>query len=274
MIKAKKVSQVILFTLLLAISLLYVVPVIMMSFGSLKSQEEAIEFNLTPPKEAQWSNYAHVIERGKILNGYKNSIFLTSVSTFATIVIGGFAGITISRRRDRISSGLYYYFLFGITITLQIAATFSLLKTLNIYGTYLSAIAIFTAQRMPFTIMTFTSFVKGVPRDIDEAAIVDGAGVFRLYTQILMPILKPIILTNTIVTIISVWNNFNVILFFLNSSKKATISLTIYNFFGMFARDWHYVCAALVLTILPVVLVYLWLQRYIVAGMTSGAVKG
>ena len=260
--------------LLLAISLLYIVPVIMMSFGSLKSQSEAIEFNVRLPEEAQWSNYDNVIRRGKILNGYKNSILLTSLSTFFTIAFGGFAGITISRRRETITGALYYYFLFGITITLQIAATFSLLKTLNIYGTYLSAIAIFTAQRMPFTVMTFTSFVKGVPREIDEAAIVDGAGVFRLYTQILMPILKPIILTNTIVTIIAVWNNFNVILFFLNSSKKATISLTIYNFFGMFARDWHYVFAALVLTILPVVLVYLWLQRYIVAGMTSGAVKG
>ena len=272
--KDSRYSRTILFIILFAIAMVYVVPVIMMVFGSLKTQSEAIHFNVKLPSHPQWSNYANVIERGKIFTGYKNSIILTGVSTLFTIIVGGFAGITISRRRDNIASGLYYYFLFGLTITLQIAATFSLLKSLNIYGTYLSAICIFVAQRMPFTIMTFTSFVKGVPREIDEAAIVDGSSVFRLYTQILMPILKPIILTNTIVTIISVWNDFNIVLFFLNSSKKATISLTIYNFFGMYARDWHFVFASLVLTILPVVLIYLWLQKYIVAGMTSGAVKG
>ena len=118
-------------------------------------------------------------------------------------------------------------------------------------------------ERMPFTVMTFTSFVKGVPRSLDEAAIVDGCNVFQLYTQILMPILKPIILTNTIVTIISVWNNFNISLFFLNSAKQWTVSLTIYNFYGMFSRDWHLVFTALVLTIIPVVAVYLWSYNFV-----------
>lgn len=274
-INAKAVRQrTPLFILLLAISCIYVIPLLMMILGSLKNQSEAIRFNLTFPAQPQWENFIHVIKRGKILNGYKNSMIITSVTTFLTLLIGGFAGITISRRNDRVSEGFYYYFLFGITVTLQIATTFSLLKNLNIYGSYFSVILIFVAMRMPFTTMTFTSFVKGVPREIDEAAIVDGANVFTLYFRILMPILKPIIITNLIVTVISVWNDFNIALFFLNSSKQWTVSLTIYNFFGRYARDWHLVFAALVLVVLPVVALYLWLQRYIVSGMTSGAVKG
>jgi len=259
---------------LLVISSLYIVPLMMMLLGSFKSQSEAILFNLHLPEVWNWSNYEEVINRGKILNGYKNSLIITGFTTLLTIFLGGFAGITISRRNDRIANALYYYFLLGLTITLQIASTFSLLKILALYGTYFSVILIFTAIRMPFTVMTFSSFVKGVPREIDEAAIVDGCNIFQLYIRVLMPILKPVILTNIIVTIITVWNNFNIYLFFLNSSEKWAVSLTIYNFFGMYARNWQLVFAALVLTAAPVVLVYLWLQTYIVTGMTSGAVKG
>ncbi|MGL1890970.1 MAG: carbohydrate ABC transporter permease [Spirochaetaceae bacterium] len=270
----KKYSPLILLLILLGISMFYVVPIIMMLLGSLKDQTEAVLFNLDLPSKFHWKNYIDVIQKGKILNGYKNSFIITSLTTLFTLIVGGFAGITISRRNDKVSNGFYYYFIFGLTITLQIASTFSLLRTFNIYGSFISVILIFIAQRMPFTIMTFTSFVKGVPRSLDEAAIVDGCNVFQLYALILMPILKPIILTNTIVTIISVWNNFNISLFFLNSAKQWTVSLTIYNFYGMYARDWHLVFTALVLTVIPVMLVYLWLQKFIVSGMTAGSVKG
>lgn len=263
-----------LFVVLLVFSVFYIVPIILMVLGSFKTQQEAILFNLKLPEKMIWSNYAYVLEKGKILRGYRNSFMVTFFTTVSTLLVGGFAGITISRRRDKVSDGLYYYFLFGLTITLQIASTFMLFKTLNIYGTYFAVICLYIAQRMPFTIMTFSSFVKGVPREIDEAAIVDGSGVIRLYTTILMPIMTPIIVTNLIVTVISVWNNFNVALFFLNSSKKWTVSLTIYNFFGRYARDWQFVFAALVLTVLPIMILYLFLQRFIISGMTSGAVKG
>lgn len=127
---------------------------------------------------------------------------------------------------------------------------------------------------MPFTIMTFSGFVKGIPREIDEAAIIDGCSVNNLIFRVLLPVLKPIMMTNVVITAISVWNDFMLPLFFLNSSTKWTVPLTIYNFFGMYARDWNYVFAALTLTILPILILYLCLQKYIVGGMTAGAVKG
>lgn len=135
-------------------------------------------------------------------------------------------------------------------------------------------ILIYAAIQLPFTVMTFSSFIKGVPREIDEAAMIDGCGPLRLIFLIILPVMKPIMITNLIVTAIQTWNNFMIPLFYLDSSEKWTIPLMVYNFFGQYSRNWNYVFAMLVITILPVIILYLCLQKYIVEGMTSGAVKG
>ena len=121
------------------------------------------------------------------------------------------------------------FFIFGLTLTLQTASIFFLLQALHIYGTFFSVICIFISLRIPFTVMTFCSFVKGVPREIDEAAI-------------------------------DVWNNFMIPLFYLGSAKKATVSMAIYSFFGRYNRDWQYVFAALMLVVLPMLLLFIILQ--------------
>lgn len=260
--------------ILIALALVYIVPFLMMLLGSFKSQSEAAMFNLELPKQWLVSNYVHVLESGKILLGYLNSAIITVMVTLFSVLFGAVAGIVISRRNDRITRGLYYYFIFGLTLTLQIASIFFLLKALNIYGTFFSVICIFISLRIPFTVMTFCSFVKGVPRDIDEAAIIDGCNFWQMTFRVLLPVLKPILITNIVITAIDVWNNFMIPLFYLGSSEKATVAMAIYSFFGRYNRDWQYVFAALTLAVLPMLILFIILQKQIVAGMTSGAVKG
>ena len=245
-----KIINWMIFLLLALFALIYLVPVIMMVLGSFKTQAEASAFDLSLPSEFHPENYLHVLEKGKILNGYKNSLLVTVPATLFSILFGALAGIVLSRRRTRFSTGIYYYFVFGLTITLQIATTFAMLKVLNIYGTYLAVICLFIALRLPFTVMTFCSFTKSVP------------------------VMKPILVTNIVVSAIDIWNNFMIPLFFFGSSKNSTVPLTIYNFFGQYQRDWQYVFGVLVLTILPMLLLFLCLQKYIVEGMVSGSVKG
>ena len=269
-----KIINWMIFLLLALFALIYLVPVIMMVLGSFKTQAEASAFDLSLPSEFHPENYLHVLEKGKILNGYKNSLLVTVPATLFSILFGALAGIVLSRRRTRFSTGIYYYFVFGLTITLQIATTFAMLKVLNIYGTYLAVICLFIALRLPFTVMTFCSFTKSVPREIDEAATLDGCGFLRLSFQILLPVMKPILVTNIVVSAIDIWNNFMIPLFFFGSSKNSTVPLTIYNFFGQYQRDWQDVFGVLVLTILPMLLLFLCLQKYIVEGMVSGSVKG
>ncbi|HIT90937.1 MAG TPA: carbohydrate ABC transporter permease [Candidatus Merdenecus merdavium] len=270
----KKKNKFWIVLIVLLISSVYIIPILMMVFGSFKTQGEALQMNLRLPKSFQWQNYRHVIETGGILRGYRNSFIITVFSVIMVIIFGSMTGVIISRRGDKKGRGLYYYFVFGLTATMQMVTTYALILKLNLYGTYISTILVLTAINLPFAVITFSSYVKGIPREIDEAAIVDGCNAFQLIFKILLPIMKPITITNLIIAAIGIWNNFQIPLYLMSSSEKTTIPMMIFNFYGLYSRDWNYVFAALVITVLPIVILYLCLQKYIVEGMTSGAVKG
>ena len=271
--KKQRAGMILLSACLIAVALIYVIPFLMMLLGSFKVQAEAAMFDLSLPTRWEFSNYVHVMESGKILRGYVNSAIITVPVTLVSVLLGAVAGIVISRRNDSLTKGIYYYFIFGLTLTLQIASIFFLLKALHIYGTFFSVICIFISLRIPFTVMTFCSFVKSVPQEIDEAAHMDGCNFLQLVFHILFPVMKPILVTNIVVSAIDIWNNFMIPLFYLPGTKN-TIPLTIYNFYGQYARDWQYVFCALTLTILPMLILFLVLQKYIVEGMVAGSVKG
>ena len=261
------------------VSLVFFVPIWMMLLGSLRDQLKlahlyVLHLDLSLPSVLRIDNYIHVLQTGSILRGYLNSIIITAGAVFLILLCGAVTGIVISRRRGKSSKALYLYYLFGLTATMQIVTTYSLMIKLKLNGSYLGVILVFVAINLPFAVMTFSSFVTGVPREIDEAAIIDGAGPLRLIFRILLPIMKPVTVTNLIIAAIGVWNNFQVPLYLMSSSRQMTIPMTVFNFYGLYARSWNYVFAALTVTILPVVILYLCLQKYIVEGMTAGAVKG
>ena len=256
------------------VALVFFVPIWMMLLGSFKDQGEVLHLDLSLPLQLRIDNYIHVLQTGSILRGYWNSIVITTGAVVLILLCGAVTGIIISRRKGRSGRALYLYYLFGLTATMQIVTTYSLMIKLKLNGSYLGVILVFTAINLPFAVMTFSSFVTGVPREIDEAAIIDGAGPLRLIFRILLPIMKPVTVTNLIIAAIGVWNNFQVPLYLMSSSRQTTIPMTVFNFYGLYARSWNYVFAALTITILPVVLLHLCLQKYIVEGMTAGAVKG
>ncbi|MEG1457900.1 MAG: carbohydrate ABC transporter permease [Acetivibrio sp.] len=258
----------------LVIAPIFLIPLIMMILGSFKSQGESLHMDLNFPEVFHFENYLHVIKTGDILRGYKNSLIITVCAVVLIIFFGAMAGIIISRRKDRKVKALYYYFVFGLTATMQMVTTYSLMIQMHLYGTYIGVILIFAAVNLPFAILTFSSFVTGVPKEIDEAAIIDGCNGFSLIFKVLIPIMKPVTITNLIIAAIGIWNNFQVPLYLMSSSERTTIPMMIFNFYGLYARNWNYVFAALVITVLPIVLLYLLLQKYIVEGMTAGAVKG
>lgn len=272
--KKFKAISILKYLILFTFLILILTPIIMMILGSLKDSVQAMELDMSIPNPFYFENYPYVFQKGNILTGYRNSFIVTISTTLITVVTGGVAGIIIGRRKDRLATATYYYVIFGLTMTLQIASTFGLLKTLGIYGQLYAIILILCGLQMPFTIMTCTSFVKGIPRELDEAAIVDGCSPLQLIFRILFPILKPIIATNVVVTAIAAWNNFILSLFYLTSSKFYPVPMAVYGFFGQYASDWNYVFTALTLTVLPMIILFLFLQKYIIAGMTSGAVKG
>lgn len=257
--------------LIMAIAVL--TPLYMVILNSLKSGSEAAVIDLTPPERPMWENYVHVFREGRMGRAFLNSCFITIVVVFFTVVISSLTAFVIARRRSRISNILYNYFLIGLVAPMALIPEVVIMNLLHLNGTYLAVILIHLATRMPLSIMLYVGFIKGIPRSLDEAAMLDGTPPLRMFFSIIFPLLKPVVFTNIILTFMAVWNDFQVALYFIGDSAKQTIPLSIYNFVGFMTYQWNYVCAFIILSILPILVVYLCAQKYIVEGMIAGAVK-
>lgn len=270
----KKMSKIILSVFMFLLSLLIIVPLLIMILGSFKDPAEAQKFNLALPSRWLFENYVHVIQVGGIGRAMVNSFIVTVAVTLIVIFAGGLSAYIISRKETGYTKALYKIFLLGMVSPLQVVTTFGLLKMMNLIGTYAGVIMIITAVQLPWTSFVLTGFIKGVPRELDEAAFLDGASPFRLFRSIILPLLKPILATAVVSTAMAAWNEFMIPLYFFNTSDKWTMPLTVYNFFGQYQSNWNYVFADLVLTALPITILYLYCQKYVISGMTAGAVKG
>lgn len=260
--------------LLLLLSLAILVPLLIMLLGAFKSPEEAQRFDLALPKEWRFENFRHVIETGNLGRAFVNSLIVSVCSVLICILTATMAGFTIARRGDRTARFFRQYFMVGLIAPAQMVTTFALLKVLGLLGSHAGVILVLAASQIPWALFMIVNFVKSIPRELDQAAFIDGCGPLRMFGKVVLPLMKPIFATTTVMVAMTSWNEFMMPLYFLDSSSKWTMPLTVYNFFGQYFRDWQYVFADLVLTALPITLLYLYAQKYIVSGLLSGAVKG
>ncbi|WP_170311684.1 carbohydrate ABC transporter permease [Vallitalea okinawensis] len=259
---------------MILLSFIILIPFVMMLLGSFKTQQEAIYFNLSLPEKWQFNNYLQVIQEGKIIRSFLNSMLITSSSVTLCLIATALASFVIARRKDRAMSFMMNLFMIGMIAPMSMIPTIRVLQTLHLTGSYLGVILIYMARNIPWSSFIFIKFIKGIPMELDESAIIDGCGPHGTFFKILLPLLKPVTVTTLIIVVMNVWNDFMIPLYFLGNSKKWTMPLTVYNFFGRYAREWNLVFADLIMTALPVVLLYLFCQKYIIAGLTAGSVKG
>ena len=267
-------SSAILTIITIAACLIILIPLMIVVLGSFKDSAKAQKFALALPTEWHIDNYSHVLVKGKIGQAFRNSMFITVSVTAIVVIAGSLSAFVTSRKQTRYTQFVYYLFLIGMVAPIQIVTTYALLQFLKLSGTFIGVILVETALQMPWTIFTMSGFIKNVPRELDEAAFIDGATPVRTFFSVIFPLLKPIVATVIVTTAMGAWNEFMVPLYFFNSSSKWTMPLTVYNFFGQYSSDWNYVFADLVLTALPITILYLLCQKYVVAGATAGAVKG
>lgn len=258
---------------MLILTLVVIIPLLVMVFGSFKNAQEAALFNLKPPTKWLFSNYAYVFVHGNLGRALVNSFIVVVGSVGISIVASAPCSYILARRRTRFTTSTYNLFLIGLFAPIAIVPTVFLLKYMGILGDYWGLILVFSAVRMSFCVFLFTGFIRSVPRELDEAAYIDGASPTRIFISIIAPLLKPVMVTNLAITTMSVWNDYMLPMYLLSSPSKWTMPLTIYSFFGQYFRDWNLVFADLTITALPMIILYLFAQKYIVAGMTVGAVK-
>ena len=259
---------------ILLLSLIILIPFSMVLLGSFKTSREAMDMSLSLPAQWIWQNYVEVFIRGKLAKPFLNSMIFSVSTVVLNITITSMAAFYLSRVQSRMNSILNIFFTVGMISPLAMIPTIKVLQALSLNNTYLGVILIYTAMKIPFSIFLFVGFIKTVPKEMDEAAIIDGCNSVQLFFRIVLPLLVPVVVTDAFIVFMSVWNDINIPLYFLNSTEKWTMSLTVYNFFGQYSRDWNLVFANLIITSVPVVLMYMFGQKYIVKGLTAGAVKG
>lgn len=254
-------------------SLVTIYPMLMVLLTSFKSKGEAAYMNIKLPSEWHPENYLAVIEKN-FLQSLGNSVFITAISVVLITACAAFLSFLIARRDTKGCQIAYKIVTLGIIAPFTALPTIQLLQALGLYGSRIGLCFVYGALYLPFSTMMISGFIKGIPRELDEAAVMDGAYSGRLFVKVIFPLLKPALATTSILNFMWVWNELQIPMYLLNSSSKWTLPLSVYNFYGQYSRSWNLVCADVVLVSLPVIIVYIFAQKWLIAGMTAGAVKG
>ncbi len=256
------------------LSLIMLAPLLLILVNSFKTSKEAAAMSLSLTANPQWSNYSLVIEKGKLSVTFFNSLLYSVSSVLLCTALSSMAAYVMSRNPRKLHRFLYIFIVLGIAMPINFVTLMRVMQFTRLMNKKTGIILLYTATQIPFNVFLIHSFIGKIPMDIDEAATIDGASAMELFSLVVLPLLKPVLVTVMVLTFLNTWNEFVMPLYFLDSSAKWPMTLAVYNFFGMYFKDWNLVCADIVLTSAPVILVYLLGQKYIVAGMTAGAVKG
>ncbi len=256
------------------ISVIMLVPLALIVVTAFKPSEEATSMNLMLPVKWTLENFATVIEKGKLIQSFLNSFLYAGCATILVVILGSMAAYVFSRRRSRRMNSVYMYLVLGMVIPINYVALMSVMQATRLQNTAVGIILLYAATQLPFTVFLIYGFVSKIPVELDEAAVIDGCGAIRLFFKIIIPMLKPSMVTAGVLCFLNTWNEFIMPLYFLNSSEKWPMTLAVYNFFGQYEKSWNLISADILLTCLPVIIMYLVCQKYIVGGQTAGAVKG
>ncbi|MDU0331272.1 MULTISPECIES: carbohydrate ABC transporter permease [Paenibacillus] len=260
--------------LLLLASLLILLPVLIMIFGSFKTSAEVLDFSIKLPEKWMFSNYVRVFEEGGLARSFWNSVLITGVSSIINIAASSAASFILARRETKLANSLYMFFFMGLIAPMSTITTIRIVQALGFYGSITSVILIYASLNTAFSVFLYSGFIKTIPKALDEVAFLEGASVLGVFFRIVTPLILPVNATVAIMVFMSVWNDITIPLYFLTDSSTWTMPLSIYNFYGKYSREWNLIFANLVLTSLPVFILYLFGQKYIVSGLTAGAVKG
>ena len=251
-----------------------IVPFLVIVLNSLKNVRESALFGFSLPTEWRWDNYLAVLSRAHIGRGFRNSVVISAFTVLVDCFAAALAAFVIQRRDSRPLRFTYYLFILGLIVPVSIIPTIRLMMQLALHNTYPGIVLYYTATILPFSLFVLTGYLKSLPRELDEAVVMEGGSAWRLFGSVVVPLLMPALVTVTIVVTSTVWNDFFGPFYLISDSRKWTIILQVFSFVSQYQTNWGLVFAFMVLVILPVLVIYLVLQRSIIEGLTSGSVKG
>lgn len=256
------------------LSLVVLVPFVVIVMNALKTKNEAINMSITPPQNLHWENFLEVWDTGNIFRSYLNSLIVSVIPVVISVLFASMCAYVLARRKTRINKAIYTYFALGLMFPISMVTLVKVTKIFGIYNSQLGVVWVYGALIMPLSVFLFYGFLGSLPKELDEAAVVDGAGAMKIFFQVIFPMTKPVTITVIMINFLNCWNDFTTPLYLLPDPNKAVVVQQVYNFYGTFTASWNLVSVTILYAIAPVVLVYICGQRYIISGMVAGAVKG
>jgi raffinose/stachyose/melibiose transport system permease protein len=262
---------------LLVALVVFVVPFVFMVLMAAKDRAESARFQFSLPTE--WhllDNIAEVLDtrNGVVVTAFRNSMLLTVGSVVLLVLVATMVAFVLQRRSDRVGSLVAALLLAGLILPPALVPTIYVLQWTGLFKTILGLVLVEVALILPFAVIIFRTFMSAIPRELDEAAIIDGATPWTLFSKVIFPLLRPAVITVIVVASVAVYNDFVNPLYFLPGTANATVQLTLFDFQSQFSTRWNLLFTDVLLITIPPLILFIFFQRQIVSGMTAGAVKG
>ena len=262
---------------ILVSAVVFLVPFAFIALMAFKDRQQAALLDFSwPAGNYLWGNIVEVVttRNWMLLTAFINSTILTVASVTLLVIFAAKVGFVLQRRKTRWNGLVEFLILAGLMIPPAVVPTIWLLQGIGLFGKLHGMVLIEVAYALPFSILLYRAFISTIPRELDEAAIIDGARPFDVFFRVILPLLWPVTVTNIVVQSVAIFNDFTNPLYYLPGNQNATVQLTLYNFQSQFNTSYNLLFTNIVLITIPPLIVFLFFNRQIVAGMTAGAVKG
>jgi len=272
----RKTKMILIYVVLILFAIINAYPILWMILNSFKTAKEYAVDKIGLPHSLHFQNYIDAWHTANFGGYFWNSIVVSVAAVIITVLFGALAAYFIARFDFKMSKTIYNFFIFGLLVPIHatLVPMFILMSKLGILNTRLSLIFPYVAFNLPITIFLLVSFMRSFPKDIEESAIMDGAGILRIFWSIILPMTRPAIATVVILSFINNWNEFVFALVLINNPKLETLPVGLQNFSGDHVTNYVGQFAGITMALVPILIVYLFLEKELVKGMTAGAVKG
>ncbi|SDT31194.1 carbohydrate ABC transporter membrane protein 2, CUT1 family [Friedmanniella luteola] len=255
----------------------FIIPFLFVISIASKSVREAadLEFSV-PTRFVLLDNLVQVVQARDFIMviAFINSVILTVVSVAVLVILGAMIAYVLQRRTGKLNVAVSFLVLAGLIVPPAVVPTIWVLQSVGLFKTMPGLILVEIAFGLPFSILLFRAFIAGIPRELDEAARVDGANPIRTFFQVIFPVLKSVIMTVIILQSVAIYNDFQNPLYFLPGTQNATVQLTLFNFQSQFNTQYNLLFAGILLVAIPPLIMFIFFNRKIVEGMAAGSVKG
>ncbi len=268
-------SKACIIVFLIVMAIITLLPVGLAILNSFKTNGEIYTNILSLPTTWQINNYLDVFRRTHYLRSLWNTVFLVTLSVSGIVLASSLAGYKLARTKSKLSHALFVIFILSMLIPFHsiMIGLVRVANQLNVQGKLWGLALIYVGIGSPMAIFLYHGFTKNVPQEIEEAAMIDGCNGLQLYFRIVFPLLRPITFTIVILNTLWIWNDFLLPLLMISNREKHTLLLSTQALFGQYSANWSQILAILIMAMLPVMVVYLFIQKHIVSGIAEGALK-